>query len=80
MATARAHAARGASRFVPDEIKERYEPDTSCGGTDRPDGRGRNGDSAVQHIMATDDLTFDSSQLPMERTDHEARMVRLVTP
>jgi hypothetical protein len=46
-----------------------------------PPGWYRKGDSAVQHILATDDLTFDSSQLlPMERTDHDAWTVRLVTP
>ena len=41
MATARIHCrAGGVALFVPDEVKERHAPDTSCGGTDGPDGRG----------------------------------------
>jgi hypothetical protein len=41
----------------------------------------RKGDGDVQHIMATDDFTFDSSELiPMTFTDHDAWLVRLVTP
>ena len=33
----------------------------------------RKGDGDVQHIMATDNLTFDTSELfPMEFTDHDA--------
>jgi len=46
-----------------------------------PPGWFRKGDGDVQHIMATDDFTFDSSELlPMELTDHDAWLVRLVTP
>ena len=41
MATAWAHLRPGGvALLVPDELKERYAPDTSCGGTDGPDGRG----------------------------------------
>jgi hypothetical protein len=41
MATAHAHCRPGGvALFIPDELKERYAPDTSCGGTDGPDGRG----------------------------------------
>jgi hypothetical protein len=41
----------------------------------------RKGDGDVQHIMATDNLTFDSSELlPMEQTDHDGWLVRMVTP
>ncbi len=41
----------------------------------------RKGDGDVQHIMATDDLTFESSELiPMQFTDHDAWLVRVVTP
>lgn len=46
-----------------------------------PPGWYRKGDGDVQHIMATDDLTFDSSELlPLEFTDHDAWLVRTVTP
>jgi hypothetical protein len=41
----------------------------------------RKGDGDVQHIMATDDFTFDSSELiPMQSTDHDAWLVHLITP
>lgn len=41
----------------------------------------RKGDGDVQHIMATDNLTFDTSELfPMDFTDHDAWLVRMVTP
>jgi hypothetical protein len=41
----------------------------------------RKGDGDVQHIMATDNLVFDSSELlPMELTDHDAWLVRMITP
>ncbi len=46
-----------------------------------PPGWYRKGDGDVQHIMATDSLTFDSSELrPMELTDHDAWLVRMITP
>ena len=41
----------------------------------------RKGDGDVQHIMATANLVFDSSELlPMELTDHDAWLVRMITP
>ena len=41
IATAFRHCAPGgAALFVPDELKETYEPGSDCGGTDAPDGRG----------------------------------------
>ncbi|HTE49942.1 MAG TPA: hypothetical protein VK698_03660 [Kofleriaceae bacterium] len=41
----------------------------------------RKGDDDVQHIMATDDFTFDSTELiPMSFTDHDAWLVRLLAP
>jgi hypothetical protein len=41
----------------------------------------RKGDGDVQHIFATDDLTFDSSELiPLETSDHDAWLVRTITP
>ena len=41
----------------------------------------RKGDGDVQHIMATDNLVFDSSELlSMELTDHDAWLVRVITP
>lgn len=40
-ATARRHLEPGGlAVFIPDHIKERYEPDHECGGTDGADGRG----------------------------------------
>lgn len=41
IATAYAHCRPGGvALFVPDEVQETYEPDTSCGGSDGPDGAG----------------------------------------
>lgn len=41
LATAFRHCrAGGAAVFVPDCVKETFEPETSCGGNDGPDGRG----------------------------------------
>jgi hypothetical protein len=46
-----------------------------------PPGWFRKGDDDVQHIMATDDFTFESTELfSMRFTDHGAWLVRLVTP
>lgn len=46
-----------------------------------PTGWFRKGDGAVQHIIATDAFTFDSSEATsMEFTDHPAWLVRLVAP
>lgn len=41
LATARRHCRRGgAAMIVPDHVKETFEPDSSSGGEDHPDGRG----------------------------------------
>jgi SAM-dependent methyltransferase len=41
IATAFAHCRPGGvALFVPDEVQETYAPDTSCGGSDGPDGAG----------------------------------------
>lgn len=41
MATAHAHChPGGVALFVPDQVRERYAPDTDCGGSDGLDGRG----------------------------------------
>jgi len=41
IATAYAHCRPGGvALFVPDEVAETYEPDSSCGGSDGPDGAG----------------------------------------
>jgi hypothetical protein len=41
----------------------------------------RKGDGDVQHIFATDDLAFDSSELiPLDTSDHDAWLVRVITP
>jgi SAM-dependent methyltransferase len=41
MATAFRHCRPGGvALFVPDHVKERYEPTTDCGGSDAPDGSG----------------------------------------
>ena len=46
-----------------------------------PQGWYRKGDGDVQHIMATSDLVFESSEaFSMERTDHDAWLIRVVTP
>jgi hypothetical protein len=46
-----------------------------------PSGWYRKGDGAVQHIMATNNLTFDDSlAIPMLYTDHPAWLVSVRTP
>ena len=46
-----------------------------------PPGWFRKGDTQVQHVMATDDFTYESTELiPMERSDHDALLVRLIAP
>ena len=46
-----------------------------------PPGYYRKGDSSVQHIMASADLTFNSSKkISMQRTDHDGWMLKLTAP
>lgn len=46
-----------------------------------PDGWIRDGDGAVQHVMATDDITSESvTTIPMQYTDHPALQVDLTFP
>lgn len=46
-----------------------------------PPGYYRKGDADVQHVMASDDLGFiDSDVIGMDKTDHDALLVRLTLP